>query len=333
MTKNIDSKLGFGPMSPQIITGIIKASAKLNEPFMLICTQNQIDYDRGYVNNWNTKEYVNYVDKVKNKYKGSKIFLCRDHCGPGFKSNEIDDVYKTIDNDMENGFDMIHIDFSNLGTKKNIMKETEKIIKYIIKKNKNIKIEIGTEENLGEFKNKISEVRNDLDLVKKYILPEFFVVQTGSLVREINQIGGFNKKFIEEVHKILAENRVKLKEHNADYLNYKMIKKRKGIVDAMNIAPQLGVIQTEIVITEALLYGINILPFLEKSYKSKAWKKWLYNNDYKNKMLCSIIAGHYNFTSNEYKDLEYKLQKHIDIEEKITNKIVELVEFYTNNFL
>ncbi len=71
----------------------------------------------------------------------------------------------------------------------------------------------------------------------------------------------------------LSRHGFKLKEHNADYLDCEMIKKRKDIVDAMSIAPQLGVIQTQVVINEALIYGIDINPFLNRSYNSKAWGK------------------------------------------------------------
>ena len=65
MKNEIDSQLGFGPMSTEIIEGIVKASAQLKKAFMLICTQNQIDWNGGYVNNWTTNEYVEHVNRVE----------------------------------------------------------------------------------------------------------------------------------------------------------------------------------------------------------------------------------------------------------------------------
>ena len=333
MGSKIDSKLGFGPMSLEIIEGIIKASSELKKSFMLISTKNQIDYNGGYVNKWTTGQYVEFVNRMMKKYKESRIYLCRDHCGPGFKNNSIDYVYKTIDDDIENKFDLIHIDFSKLSSdKKVILYETKKVMEWIFNKSREIKIEIGTEENVGEYKDNIEEIKKELDFIKEFVVPEFFVVQTGSLVREINQVGSFNKEFIAKVHDFLLSNNVKLKEHNADYLNYEMIKEREGIVDAMNIAPQLGVVQTEIVVNEALIFGVDIVPFLNCSYESKSWEKWLYKNTYKNKMLCSIIAGHYNFTSDEYKKVVYELEKYIDIKSLIVDKIVSLIKFYSDAF-
>ena len=108
MVKNIKSQIGLGPMSPEIIEAVIKASSFLKKSFMLIGTKNQIDWNGGYVNNWTTKQYVEYVNKIRSKYRDNNVYLCRDHCGPGFKhndSNDIDDVYRTVTDDIENGFD------------------------------------------------------------------------------------------------------------------------------------------------------------------------------------------------------------------------------------
>ena len=337
MYNGIKSRLGLGPMSPEIIEGIIKASSFLKKSFMLISTQNQIDWNRGYVNNWNTEEYVDFVNELKKKYKlndlKNHIYLCRDHCGPNFKTSGSCDVSKTINDDILNGFDLIHIDFSMISKdKKIVLSETKKTIKKILKMNPDMKIEIGTEENTGIIKGGIKEIEEEFNFLSDVIKPEFYVVQTGSLIREIYQYGTFNKRFVNSVHNILKKNGVKLKEHNSDYLDYESINIRKGIVDAMNIAPQLGVLQTTMVINEAITYGLDIKPFIECSYKSKKWKKWLFKSTRDNKMLCSIIAGHYNFTTDEYKRLIAKLEKHIDIKSIVINKIFNLVKYYSDAF-
>ena len=49
-------------------------------------------------------------------------------------------------------------------------------------------------------------------------------------------------------------------------------------------------------------------------------------------MLCSIIAGHYNFTSDEYKELVFKLEKYIDIRTMIIDKILKVVMYYSEAF-
>jgi hypothetical protein len=333
MKEIIDSKLGFGPISPEIIEGVIKASALLAQPLMLISTQNQIDWNGGYVNNWKTSEYVEYVHTILPKYPESHIYLCRDHLGPGFKNDNIDDVYKTLYDDIDNNFDLIHIDFSNIHADKNtVLNETKKVILNIYKKTDTVRLEIGTEENVGRSISTLADIEREVKFVKEYAEPEFFVVQTGSLVKEINQVGSFQKDFIVEAHNLLSSHRIRLKEHNADYLDEDMIRARVGIVDAMNIAPQLGVLQTVTVIEQALIYGVDITEFLNVSYNSKRWEKWLHKNSASNSMLCAIIAGHYNFTSKAYQQLIFYLDKQIDIKKMIVDKTVEMIQFYFNSF-
>ena len=121
---------------------------------------------------------------------------------------------------------------------------------------------------------------------------------------------------------------IKLKEHNADYLSKDEIESRKGIVDAMNIAPQLGVIQTSIVLSKCLMYGINFEDFLEEVYNGKKWEKWMYKNNPENKFLCCIIAGHYHFSSEKYKKIISELEKNEDIKENIINEIMEVINHY-----
>ncbi len=309
-------------MSSEVIEGIIKASDQLHQPLMLICTQNQIDWNGGYVNNWKTSEYVEHIHNMLKKYPNSRVYLCRDHCGPGFKSNSLEDVYKTLYDDIDNKFDLIHIDFSKFDKDKNIvLEETKKIILQLREKSPHIKLEVGTEENVGMSMSDLSEIKREVEFIREFSELEFFVVQTGSLVMEINQVGSFHRDFVLKAHEFLSSKKIKLKEHNADYLDSTMIRSRTGIVDAMNIAPQLGVVQTMAVLDQALLYGVDINEFLNVSYESRRWQKWLSNNTPENKMLCSIIAGHYNFTSSTYTKLISNLEKHIDIKGLIVGKL------------
>jgi hypothetical protein len=65
--------LGVGPMSLNCVNAAINISNKNNIPIILIASRRQIDdqiFGGGYVNNWNTKDYVNYINKRDKK----KIF-------------------------------------------------------------------------------------------------------------------------------------------------------------------------------------------------------------------------------------------------------------------
>lgn len=72
------SKICLGPMSLNIVNTIIEYSNNFELPFVLIPSRRQIEHNGGYVNNWTTKEFCNYI-KQNSKY----IKIERDHSGPG----------------------------------------------------------------------------------------------------------------------------------------------------------------------------------------------------------------------------------------------------------
>ena len=328
----IKSNLGIGPVSSEIIEAVFRISHYQRRELMFIVSKNQIDYHSGYVNNWTTKEFMDFIKEMRKRYPNSGVKVCRDHCGPGFNGIfELEDTYKTIKADRENGFDLIHIDFCHFkGSKEEMLNESKKAIKYCLKLNPNILLEIGTDENVGTNFNivNLEELEREIDFFKSFCNPEFYVVQTGSLVKEINQVGNFNKPFIEKVSKMLKSKGLKLKEHNADYLSKEEISMRKGLVDAMNIAPQLGVLQTIITLNKCLIYGIKFDDFLEEVYEGERWRKWMYKNNIKDKFLLYVIAGHYHFSSEKYKELINKLGKREDIKETIINELMEVINHY-----
>lgn len=326
------SNLGVGPMSPEIVEAVFRYSHFRRRQLMLIASKNQIDYRGGYVNKWTTKEYAAVVNEMKKKYPNSDVKLCRDHCGPGFNGIfELEDTYATIKDDIENGFDLIHIDFCHFkGTKEEMLEESKKAIEYCLRLNPKILLEIGTDENYGANYSvpNLFEIEHEIDFFKKFCNPEFYVVQTGSLVKEIFQVGTFNKSFIEKISPMIRQKGIKLKEHNDDYLTKEKISLRNGLVDAMNVAPQFGVVQTNLIFTKCLIYGIDITEFLDECYRGGRWKKWMHTNNAENKFLCSLIAGHYHFTSESYKKIISELEKREDIHETIINAIMEIIEHY-----
>lgn len=325
-------QLGIGPMSSEITEAVFRYSHFHRRPLMLIPSKNQVDASGGYVNNWTTKQFMEYVNKMRETYPNSQVKVCRDHCGPGFNGNhDIEDTYKTIRSDVDNGFDLIHIDFCHFqGTKEERFTASKKAVELCLELNPNIELEIGTDENEGiNFSiNMLHELEEEIDFFKSFCNPTFYVVQTGSLVMEINQVGNFNPEFISKVKEVLNSKGLKMKEHNADYLSKEEIKSREGIVDAMNIAPQLGVIQTMLVLKKCLIYGIPITEFLEDVYASGKWKKWLHTNTAENKFLCACIAGHYRFGQEPYKKIISQLKEREDINENIITEIMEVISHY-----
>ncbi|MDP2651216.1 MAG: class II D-tagatose-bisphosphate aldolase, non-catalytic subunit [bacterium] len=324
--------LAIGPMSPEIVEAVFYYSNFFREPLMLIASKNQVDHDGGYVNGWTTKEYMKYVSEMRKRYPLATVKICRDHCGPGFNGRyEIKDVYRTIKTDIQTGFDLIHIDFcKHKGTSDEKIKEARKAVLYAQSLKPSIELEIGTDENQGTNYSlpNIKEWEREIIFFQEFCKPTFYVVQTGSLVMEMNQVGNFNKSFTGTVSKLLKSKGLKLKEHNADYLSKDDLALRVGLVDAVNIAPQLGVIQTQTVLSRALIYGIRLDSFLDEVYKGEKWQKWMHTNSPENKMLCAMVAGHYHFNSDAYRSIVKELGEREDIKEIIMNSILNVIKHY-----
>lgn len=96
----------------------------------------------------------------------------------------------------------------------------------------------------------------------------------------------------------------------------------------MNIAPQLGVVQTAITLSKCLSYGIDTLSFLEEVYNGGKWKKWMHKNTPENKLLCCTIAGHYHFAGDTYKKILNELAAREDIKETLINTASDIISHY-----
>lgn len=323
--------VAFGPMSPEIVEAVFKYSHVTHYPLMLIASKNQIDYAGGYVNNWTTQSYMQYIKEMRSQYLDSDVLICRDHCGPGFNGNtELTDTFKTINEDIKSGFDLIHIDFCHYpGPRQHSLEKAAEAINFAKRLNSRIRFEIGTDEINQAFN--IGQARRDVEFFLQYCNPDYYVINTGSHVLEDQQVGVFNITNTQQAKNMLSNYGLKLKEHNADYLIPDQIRQRKDLVDAMNIAPELGVNQTKKIISLCNQYHINYDAFLDTSYKSKKWKKWLHLTSPDDKYSCALFAGHYCFTSKEYSRICNHLNDHINLKEELINTAIEVIDRYVLN--
>jgi len=334
MNGKLTAKLAIGPMSVEIVEAIYDLSEKLSMQFMLIASKNQIDHSSGYVNNWTTATFSDHLSDLKRRYPEADVIICRDHCGPGFNGiDDMQDTYQTIDADLKAGFDLIHIDLCHMiGDHSQKLLESQRLIDYIKCARPETLIEIGTDE-IGSVDDDIDRVRDDVDFFCSFCDPEFYVVRTGSLVKETQQVGSFERAHVERLQVLLSERGTKLKEHNADYLSPPDINLRRGAVDAINIAPEIGVVQTRYVLNQSKLHGISVDEFIDVSYASMKWVKWIIDsNCLPSREQCAIIAGHYNFTSSAYKRLCDSLRIfQPSLERDIMDEIQKVLTVYIDN--
>jgi len=302
--KRINSKLGISPVSMNVIDSVVEYSTKYQVQLMLIASRNQIDTKGGYVG-LTSKEFTNYA-------KAPNIILCRDHSGASEKS---------LMSDLNAGFDLIHVDCNEA---KDVIRATKRLL--LIVKECDVLLEVGTEDNTG-ISTDIDKFFHDLEFITDIVTPEFIVGGTGSLVKEIFQVGCFDYDTVTKLVSIAHSFGVKFKEHNVDYTSLCDLRQRLNAgVDAINIGPELGVAQTKIVIEQAQRHGISLNAFLDKSLQSGKWFKWLYGNT--SDALKAVTAGHYVFNSDEYKALIGKLNLVVDINREIKHGIFTLLDHY-----
>ena len=307
-------------MSREIVEAIYSYSQQFSHPLMLISSRNQVDYEHGYV--FKTSDYRAFLDGMKAKYPENNVAICRDHCGPGFGTpdDSMESVKKTIAADLENGFHLVHIDLCNLkAERKEKVALTKQLMDFAKGVNPDVLFEVGTEENVGVPASNLLEIEEDLKELTGDYKPMFYVVQTGSLVKENYNAGTFSRDAVAKAHDLVRGYGVLLKEHNADYLTKGQIADRIGVVNAMNIAPQLGVVQTCSVLNLCQIYGVDSTQFREVAYRGRKWKKWLLHNTEANKDLCVNLAGHYHFNSEEYRRIVEQIPR-------VTETVIESIK-------
>lgn len=319
--------LGFGPMSSIVNDVLARYARDKQRPLMFIASRNQIDADSGYV--MRTKQLANQVHPLRSDY----MLLCRDHCGPYFLDIEkslgmraaVEATKKTIAGDIENGFDLIHIDTSRCDRPYQIADE---LFNFSLNLNPTIQFEFGTEENIGVAAG-VKKYQDDVKFASQFANMKFVVAQTGSLVMEDRQAGSFDVAIVKKLVKFAESAGIKLKEHNADYLTAAQIALRKEAgVHACNIAPQLGVIQTKTVLALAEQYDVDAGYFKDCVLASNKWRKWIIDG---NDSVKIAVAGHYCFTGQEYHTLEDKLNAHCDVAKEVEQALHACLDLYYEN--
>lgn len=366
--------LGVGPMSVNCVDAAIELANEYISPIILIASRRQIDseqFNGGYVNNWTTSEFSRYV---KNKDKRGDIILARDHGGPWQNNKEKEkkmslrqamqsakDSYKS---DIDSGFKILHIDPSidihGVPSKNDLMERLFELYEYCWSyaqdTGKEIIFEVGTEEQSGST-NTQEELDSTLFNIKrfcnknKFPLPTFVVIQTGTRVMEMRNVGSFDSPLrvfdeiaseiqVPKMIEICKQHDVFMKEHNTDYLSDVALSwhPRLGI-HAANVAPEFGVTETKAFLKIMEENGLKSLAerFMYLAYNSKKWDKWMLPNSTASDRDKSIISGHYIFSTPEFLELKKEVDQHlktkkIDLNTYLRNQVKKSIFRYIYNF-
>ena len=308
-------KYYIGPMSKNIVDAIIEFCNETGNQIGLIPSRRQVEWDGGYVNNWTTEQFSKYINK---------IILKRDHAGPG-QGYVKDDGFESLKYDCKY-LNMIHIDpWKEYPKYKDGFTWTVNMIRFCYSQNPNIEFEIGTEESIRKFSaididTLLKDLKSNLTN-KEFNQIKYAVIQSGTSLKENVNTGEYNKDRLISMIKVVKNYGLLSKEHNGDYIPINLIKEKMELgLDAINIAPEFGLIETLSYINE----GIDIDKFWKICYNSRRWDKWVDNNfnPYIQKLDLIKICGHYVLSNPEF----LKIKPNIDdkIKFNIKKKLNEL---------
>jgi tagatose-1,6-bisphosphate aldolase non-catalytic subunit AgaZ/GatZ len=366
--------LGVGPMSLNCVNAAIELANEYMLPMTLVASRRQIDSERfggGYVNNWTTEEFANYViDNDKN----GRIIIARDHGGPWQNESEkaaglslrraMESAKSSFQADIESGFQVIHIDPSvdihGRPSTDELLDRIFELYEYCWSQAQRLGVqilfEIGTEEQSGS-----TNTQEELDYVLMSMrrfcdrnampFPSFVVVQAGTRVMEKRNVGSFDSPIrimdelpaeiqLPKMIEICNRYQIFMKCHNTDYLSDDALQwfPRLGIHSA-NVAPEFGVAETLALLNLMEKRGMDDLTerFIRLSYNSDKWRKWALPDGHLGERDCAIIAGHYVFDTEECKEIKLEAQSRIrkegiDLEGFLKERVKESIMRYLRNF-
>lgn len=347
--KDGNTILGVGPMSWNCVDAVIELANFKEIPILLIASRRQIEclsLGGGYVTD--TKTLAEYV---RQKDRGNFVLLARDHGGPWEGNNEQnlshDEALKTAMEsyrcDIESGFDIVHIDPSIksrplneiIDDVKYLYGECESVAKSL---GKDVIYEAGTEEHGGQ----ISDLRSFESFLEEIKLNcpkiEFVVGNTGTHVKEIENVGRFDVKRVKDLVSICNRYGFFLKEHNLDYVSERTLSLHPTLgIHSANVAPEFGVIETMTLCDILEEYGFEkeLEQFLDIAYESKKWAKWMKSESSKQSseyMHFCTIAGHYVFGDPRVKNMMTEVSQYLPLDALLKERISTQINKYLKNF-
>ena len=134
-------KYFIGPMTKNVVDAIVEFCDKTENKIAFIPSRRQVEWNGGYVNNWTTEEFSNYITTLP---------IQRDHGGPG-QGNSDDDGFESLAYDAKH-FKLIHIDpWKKYPKFSEGLEKTIEMIKFVYEINPAIVFEVGTEEAIRPF--------------------------------------------------------------------------------------------------------------------------------------------------------------------------------------
>jgi hypothetical protein len=321
-------KYYIGPMSKNVVDCVIRHGQHHYVGF--IPSRRQVDYFGGYVNNWTTQSFSNYVES-----KDSSVLICRDHGGE-LQGKDVDDGILSFNEDCKY-FDLIHVDpFRASKTIKEAAEKTKIIIDRLWNNNQYMMYEVGTEEAIFKYEPEeliwfLEYLCQELTL-KQFHQIKYAVVQSGTRLdlSTRTNTGNFNNKRLKKFIDVVKSFGLMSKEHNGDYLtdSFDVEVRFESGLDAINIAPEYGQVESEYYLEECKNDDNLFDQLYQICYNSGKWKKWIpdlarVSKDQLIMTCCHYVLSDIEFINNiksNFPKADILIQKRIDSKLKLLNE-------------
>jgi tagatose-1,6-bisphosphate aldolase non-catalytic subunit AgaZ/GatZ len=364
---DVPSRLGVGPMSANCVDAVIDVAARNQRPIMLIPSRRQVEMSElggGYVEGWTPADLMAYV---RTRDTDRLVLVCRDHGGPWQHPteramSEDEAMQSSLDSfkeDVASGFDLLHIDTCLEGEGVASVRDAiDRLVllyaetqAYAQNLGRKLMFEIGFEDQGVDtneprvFRAQIAEVMRRLDVVG-LPRPAFIVAQTATKVRETENDGALTYApaavghTIRELADVCHSHGSALKTHNADYLSAEALRHLAANgVSALNVAPEFGVVETRTLLGLMKEAGLSRVSenFLSLAFDSGRWRKWMKQDTKATDLDRAVVAGHYVFGTEEFRELKKQLAFAYDdsfnsVDKRLRTAIGHAVQHYLTHF-
>lgn len=237
---------------------VVEEAARLHV-HQIVASRRQVDVGGGYIG-WDQDQLVTVVRRESS----GQTDVIRDHGGP-LQGGKDDDGFKSLDRDVDAGFDGLHLDVCEVPRGEQVETLGHLLERYGSK----IPVEVGGEHESPHWNNQLLEVALDLH----HVTPSYYVVGGGTFVWADRQLGSFNLRSGATAFASLRG--VKTKMHNMDWIGKR--KDRLSGIDAYNLAPELG--QVEVRALLAVLHGDDAQALLRYAYDTGSWTRWFKDDE------------------------------------------------------
>lgn len=300
----------LGPMSKNVVDVVLEIAAESDKEWTFIPSRRQIECTGGYVNNWTTKAFSEYI----NAANLTNVLIERDHGGPG-QGLEDDNGFESLSEDLKY-FNIIHIDpWKKYPLYEDALAWTIKMIQFCCAQNDTVLFEVGTEEGIRPIST--SELKRFLIDLESAVTSEQFrrikyvVIQCGTKLLEKSNTGDFDADKLKEMLAIVNRFGFIAKEHNGDWVSKETVIQKEVLgLQNLNIAPQLGELETRVCLHAFKENPVHYEKFFQICHSSGKWKKWVSSkfDPYDDKDLLILICGHYVFSNPEFIEIKKEYQ-------------------------